>query len=87
MDNKKKKMSEVETEEVASVQDEPVLDLITENKPPERVYASFDDFFHEYALEKGINLKWKDSIKKHLKAIDCLKDQSKWAQGIKNFGL
>ena len=63
------------------------LDLISENQAPDKIYHSFDDFFHEFALKNNVNLKWKESVKKHLKAIDCLKDPSKWLQGVKNFGL
>lgn len=85
MVDKNKKL--VPDEDEIAVQPVPVVDTTTENKAPERVYSSFDDFFHEYALANSVNLKWKESIKKHLKAIDCLKDQSKWLDGIKNFGL
>lgn len=84
LEKKKKQqvMEETPKEEAVSV-----LDLNTSNKAPDKVYRSFDDFFHEYALQKGINLKWKDSVKKHLHSIGCLKEQSKWLDGIKNFGL
>ncbi len=67
--------------------DTTVVVFSTENVPPTKTYSSFDDFFHEFAMKNGINLKWKDSVKKHLKSIDCLKDQSKWLDGMKNFGL
>lgn len=59
----------------------------TENSPPTKKYSSFDEYFQEFAIKNGVNLKWKESVKKHLKAIDCLKDQSKWLDGMKNFGL
>ncbi len=63
------------------------MSVETENVAPVKVYISFDAFFHEFAVKNGVNLKWKDSLKKHLIAINCFKDQSKWLDGVKNFGL
>ncbi len=64
-----------------------VPDANVENVAPERSYSSFDSFFHEYALANGVKLTWKQSVKKHLEATDCLKDPKKWLSGIKHFGL
>ncbi len=72
-------------EKKKTLKEKPVV--VVENQPPEKQYASFDAFFHEFALKNEVNLKWKDSLKKHLKAIGCFEDQSKWMDGIKNFGL
>jgi len=64
-----------------------VLEENIENKAPDKVYASFESFFHQYAIANNINLKWKNSIITHLKSIDCFKDSSKWIDGIRHFGL
>ncbi len=69
------------------IKEESKVDTSAENRAPDKVYNSFDEFFHIYALENKVNLKWKDSVKKHLKAINCLKDPSKWMVGVKHFGL
>lgn len=58
-----------------------------ENVPQARIYSSFDDFFHEYAIKNNIPLNWKGSVKLHLQATDSLKDQSKWLSGLKHFGI
>jgi hypothetical protein len=81
---KKKKINVDESPKDTNV---PLHDPNVSNAAPAKVYNSFDEFFHEYALKHGVNLKWKDSVKKHLMAINCFKDQAKWLSGIKNFGL
>ncbi len=58
-----------------------------ENKAPDKVYKSWDEWFNQYALKNDVDMKWKKSIKIHTEAVGCMKDQSKWDWAIKNFGL
>jgi hypothetical protein len=57
-----------------------------ENTAVQRIYANFDDFFHQYALANNVPLEWKVAVKMHIQDIGCTAPED-WLRGIKHFGL
>lgn len=50
-------------------------------------WTGFDSFFHEYCRKHQVNPKWKEMVKNHIEKLGFMKDQTKWVEGCKHFGI
>ena len=58
-----------------------------ENVHPGRIWNSFEEFYQDYANKHGINKAWLKTVKMHVKDLGCLKNQAKWLECLKHFGI
>ncbi len=49
-------------------------------------WTGFDSFWHEYCRKNATNPRWKDMVKSHIEKLGLLNDQTRWEEGVKNFG-